>query len=526
MGLKLACMTLNEKEKEIKEESTDINLSLVSEEERGNEFEQSASINDQIEADEIHNFLITLEREELKRTIIDNSAVSLAEALTDLDNEDIIRFYSFKNIDLDKFGEIFSYLRVEQRVILIKSLKKKDLSTLLKYVSNDDLVDLLDDVKKIIREKILFSLPLKRRNLILQLARFSDDTVGSIMTTEYLSVLPQTKIKDIFKKIKEIGNQLETVRTIFIVDKNNKLIGTQRLEDLLFEDSNSKVSSCMMKDFAYILPSANKEQAIPICEEHDLPVLPVVSKTGEMLGILTFDDVMDVIDESATDDLMKQGGVISTEKPYMQSKVFSIAKSYVIWLVIILIINTFASVIVSRFDTALMTLPILISFVPALNDSCGNSASQTASMVIRAISTEKLSKKDYFKIISKESLTGLLTGLLVAVFNFGWVMLELNFLLNITPDMKATMAADLFIDNIQICYLIISAIVSSALLISIFFSKTLASILPIVAKKLKLDPAVMSGPLVTSIMDILTLLIYFAIALGVIGTINPGLFGI
>lgn len=518
-----------ENNKEIKntiEELQPISLSDVKEEDMGSEFDQQAMVNDQIESEQIHEILITLDNEQLKKIVTDNSAVSLAEALSYLDNEDIRRFYSFKTIDLDKFGEIFSYLKVEQRVYLITQLNKKELALLLKYVSNDDLADLLDDVKRLVRDKILLALPTKRRSIIYQLSKFSDDTVGSIMTTEYLSVLPYLTVKEILNKVKQIGNTLETVRTIFIVDPYNKLLGIKRLEDLMFEDENAKISTIMIKDFAYIGPTANKEEAIPICKEYDLPTLPVISNKGEMLGILTFDDVMDVIDESITDDLLRQGGVINNEKPYMENKVFNIAKSYFIWLIIILVINTLTGIIMSRFDRALMTLPILVSFIPALNDSCGNSASQTASMVIRTISTERLDKKGYLKIISKETLTGLLSGLVVAIFNFAWVILELNFLLGVTPEMKKIMEEDLFIQDPQIGYLIISAIVSTALFIAIFFSKTFASILPILAKKMKLDPAVMSGPIVTSLMDIITLLLYFTIAILVIGNINPNLFAV
>jgi magnesium transporter len=291
----------------------------------------------------------------------------------------------------------------------------------------------------------------------------------------------------------------------------------------MFEDEDDRIEEVMTKDFAYISPIADKESAIPICKEYDIPVLPVVSSKGEMLGIVTFDDVMDVLEEANTEDILKQAAVVSTDTPYMESKIYKISLSYVIWLVILLVINTFTGIIISRFEAALLTLPILLSFIPALNDSVGNSSSQTTSMVIRALTTGEITKKDYFKVFGKELLTGFITGLIVALFNFGWVMLELN-----TPILNTESIANnsemiaKFGGSLQAIYLSIASIASISLLFGIMFSKFLASILPIVAKAIHIDPAVMSGPLMTSLMDIVTLLLYFSIATALIDFIAPG----
>lgn len=478
--------------------------------------------------EELHSSLIIGEKDRLVLLLKENAPVQLSDALNTLSNDEVVLFYSLTGNDYDKLGEIFSYLYIEKKIALIEHLPKKNLINVLQNVSNDDLSDFLEDVKKQIREKVLSYLPNKRRQQIKELSRYSDDTVGSIMTTEFLTVQSGAKVQDVLEKIKEIGNTLETVRTIFILDRSNKLIGTERLEDMMFEKEEEIIDNVMQKDFPYISPIADKEQAVPICEEYDLPVLPVVSKTGEMLGILTFDDVMDVLEEENTEDVLKQGAVSPTQRPYMENKIFNIARSYVIWLIALLVINTFSGIIVSRFESALLTLPVLISFVPALNDSTGNSGSQTTSMVIRALTTENVRKKDYWKIIGKECLVGIITGLVVALFNFGWVMLELNTpLLNVTDEMKKTLLEDLHFGNlqngIQYGYMVIAAIVSSALFFGIFLSKVFASILPLIAKVMHIDPALMSGPLVASLMDIMTLLLYFGIAMAVIDSINPGL---
>lgn len=507
---------MNEKENENLEENLNQDTSLSVNE------EPVEKVNEPLSPDFLHNILITNDDRELQKTFEENSAVTLADSLNLIGDDEIVLFYSSLHSDYDKLGEIFSYLYTEEKLLLCKKLSKKQLAPVLANVSNDDMADFLEDIPKAQRNQILQMLPGKRRTLIDNLARYSDDTAGSIMTTEFLSVLSGTRVKDIFQKIKQIGARLETVRTLFIVDNLNHLLGTEDLEDLMFVDENERIDNVMQKDFAYISPIADKEQAVPICEEYDLPVLPVVSKNGEMLGIITFDDVMDVLEEENTEDILKQSAVSPNKTPYMESSSFAIARSYVVWLIILLIINTFTGIIVSRFENALLTLPILISFIPALNDTTGNSGSQTTSMVIRALTAENVQKKDYGKIIGKEALTGFFTGLFIALFNFAWVMMELNTpLLNVTEEMKDTLLNDLKLSNLQFGYMIIAGIVSLALFVGVFFSKLFASILPLLAKAVHMDPAVMSGPLISSIMDILTLLLYFGTAVLVIDSIAP-----
>lgn len=485
---------------------------------------ENALIHDPMLPHDLHRYLITGDKASITDAVKDNSAATIAEALNPLTENEVVLFYSLYTADFDKLGEIFSYLMVEKRIALVENLNKKTLSMVLANVSNDDLGDFLEDVVKPVRDYALSILPKKRVVLINELSQYSDDTVGSIMTTEFLSIISGSKIKDVFKKIKEIGNTLETVRTIFIVDKFNHLLGMERLEDLMFEDEEEIIDNVMQRDYPYISPIADREHAVPICQEYDLPVLPVVSKNNEILGILTFDDVMDVLEEEMTEDVYKQAAITPNEKPYMETKIFRIVRSYVIWLVVLLIINTFTGIIVSRFESALLTLPILLSFIPALNDTTGNSGSQTSAMVIRTITAEKTSTKDAFKIIGKEALTGLITGLILALFNFGWVMVELNIpLLKITEEMKETLLKDLNFTNLQEGYIVIALIVSAAMLFGIFISKLFAATLPFVAKAFRLDPAFMSGPLVASLMDICTLLLYFSIAIAVIDSIAPGL---
>lgn len=482
---------------------------------------ESAQVNKPILPSLLHSALITNDKDAVISMAEENSPVPLSEALNELSDNEVVIFFSMVN-DFNLLGEIFSYLSIEERIALVRSLPRKRVMQLLDTVVDDDLADFLEDVVKPLRIKILALLPAKRRRTIQNLAAYSEDTVGSIMTTEYLSVPSGTLIKDVFSKIKAIGNTLETVRTVFVVDVqgNNRLLGTERLEDMMFEDTEKKIDDVMQKDFPYISPIADREEAIPLCKEYDLPVLPVVSKDGYLLGIVTFDDVLDVIEEENTEDVYKSGAVTPTEKPYMETKAYKMALSYVIWLIILLVINTFATIIVSRFESALLVLPVLIAFLPALNDTGGNSGDQTTSTITRALSTGEITTKDYFKVVGKETLAGLITALIVAGFTFAWTLVELYcHLVQVeNPD-------DLirYFGSINHAYLIISLVVTVAIFFAVFFSKFLGATLPMLAKMIHIDPAIMSGPLITSIMDILTLLIYFFIAMAIIDSFDPGL---
>lgn len=516
-------MSDNRTQDERTEEEADRLEELEKEKLEANDIENEdiETINDPILPSLIHRALITNSKEEIVEMAKENSAIPLSEALNELSDNEVILFFSMVT-DYNKLGEIFSYLSIEERIALVDNLPKRNITNLLDTVVDDDLADFVEDLTKSKRTKVMSYLPIKRRNTIEKLASYSDDTVGSIMTTEFLTVPSGTKIKDVFSKIKAIGATLETVRTIFVVDKNgnNTLLGTERLEDMMFEKEEDIIDSVMTKDFPYISPIADKEEALPICREYDLPVLPVVSKQGYLLGIVTFDDVLDVIEEENTEDVYKSGGVNPIDKPYMETKAYRMALNYVIWLIILLVINTFTSVIISSFDTALLVLPVLTAFLPALNDTGGNSGDQTTSTITRALSTGEITTKDYFHVVGKETLAGLLTALVVALFNFGWTEVELNTHLVLVSDSESLTT---YFGSLQNGYLIISLVVSVAIFFAVFVSKFLGANLPMLAKLCHIDPAIMSGPLIASLMDILTLLIYFSVAMAIIDSIDPGL---
>jgi magnesium transporter len=513
-------MSDNEKRNETSEETMRLRKEDIENALRNGQGE-NPTVNEPVLPSRVHAALSAGDQKATVALLAENSEVMLADALNQLTDPEVVQFFTLTS-DYAKLGEIFSYISVEEREALCKGLPKKNLALVLTGVPNDDLADFVEDLTKTMRGNVMALLPAKRRQIIESLAKYSDDTIGSIMTTEYLAVAPTMIIKDVFSRIKEVGEKLETVRTIFVTD-NNKILGTERLEDMMFQDPELPISQVMVKDYPYISPIADKEEAILICQKYDLPVLPVVSKNGDLLGIITFDDVMDVIEEENTEDVLKRAGVTPTEKPYLETKAFRMARSYVIWLIILLILNTFTAMLVSNFETALLAWPILLSFTPALSDSCGDAGDQTTSVVTRALATGDITTHDFLKVAMKELAAGFLTAVLVAVFNFAWVLLELNTpILNVTETMKDTLVNHF--GNLEVGYCVISAIVSGSFLIGITLAKFFAALLPMLANVCHIDPAVMSGPLIASLMDILTLTIYFTIATLVLRAVDPGSF--
>lgn len=469
---------------------------------------------------ELHALLVNNETDQVRLYAKTFSIVSLSEELNPLSESEVVLFFSIVE-DTDKLGEIFTYLLFPHRVALVDELDQKKLSLLIPDIPDDDLVDFLEDINKNKRDRILSLIPPRRRKILSSLARFGDDTIGSIMTTEYLAVSPEKSVREVLDLIREVGKTRETVRTIFVTDEGNHLIGVQNLEDLMFEDESALLKDVMSEDFPSISPVSDREEATRICRQFDLPVLPVVSKNNDMLGIITFDDVLDVIEEENTEDVLKQAAIAPSKKPYLETRSFRLARSYAIWLIILLIINTFSGMVISNFENALLTFPVLISFIPALGDSCGDAGDQTSSMVTRAIATGELNGGNWYRCVGKEFLAGLITAAIVAIFNFGWVLMELNTpILNVTEEMEQTFVS--LFGSVLNGQMVIASVVSVSFFFGIAVAKLLASLLPFLAKAIHVDPAVMSGPLIASIMDILTLLLYFTIAMAIIDGIDPG----
>ncbi len=448
----------------------------------------------------------------LKKIVKSYSEVRIANALEGLSVADCDFF--FVAVDLPQAPDIFSYLSDRRKIAIAKALDPKSLSRLMEGMHSDDLTDFVAVLPKGLTDKVLGSADKNKKLTVEDFLSYPKDSTGAIMTSEYVSVGAEMTCKEALEKVRHDGPIAETVRTIFVLDQDERLVGQFALQDLLFENPDVKVKDFMIKDFVSVRVTTDREDMVNVVKEYDVPVLPVVDSKGRMMGIVTFDDAMDVEVKQDTEDAQKSAGVTPTNIPYLQNRVLTISRSYIPWLIVLLVLNTFTGMLISYFDNLLVAIPLFTAFIPAIQDTSGDSGDQTSSVIIRELGLGNITAKDYWRVVWKEFRAALVTALIVAVFNFGWALVELYG--NFIDSSSAQNAA--FINQLgeNVAFPLLAGLVSVTFLICILVGKTFACSMPFAAKALGIDPAVMSGPLIASITDIFALAMYLAISLPVL----------
>lgn len=445
-------------------------------------------------------------KEELN-SLIDLLPVSLlAEYVQDLDDVHLVMFYKLANTDIA--AELFSYLDSDQQTQVIKAFSNDEIKHLVAEMSTDDLVDFVDELPSNLVDRVLQATSKNDRNKINMFLEFKDGTAGSIMTTEYLDVTQDMTVTEAFDKIRKIGKEVETIQRLFVLDNSRILIGVVALDDLIFANPEEKIEDIMMTDYAFGYTQTDQEEISQLFKKYDLTVLPITNSYKRLLGIITVDDIMDVVEEETTEDMNKMSGISGkTTKPYFQTTIFKTALSCFPWLLVLLVIGTFTTLIIDRYEkVVLASLPVLSVFVPTLMDTGGNSGNQSTTVITRALSLKEIEPKDWYKVVGKEMASGAIIGLIVGVFSFCWFLFETSVgIVNIDAN-KFQSFSSLQIKSI------LAAIVSLCIFIVILLSRFLGAVLPILAKLIHLDPAVMAGPLITTTLDCCSLLIYFSLA--------------
>lgn len=320
------------------------------------------------------------------------------------------------------------------------------------------------------------------------LLMYPEDSAGSIMTVEIADLKENDTVKSAISKIKKFSIESETIDYCYVLDNKRTLLGIVSLKQLLFASSNTLIKNIMDRDICYVNTLDDQEVVAYAFQKYDLTVMPVVDKEGRLVGIVTIDDIVDILEEEATEDIEKMAGIVSSDKPYMKTSVFETWKKRIPWLMLLMISATFTGQIISNYENALATYVVLTSYIPMFMDTGGNAGGQVSVTIIRGLSLNEIKFKDVFSIIFKEFRVGILIGLTLALTNFIKLML---------------------FDKVG---LIISLVICVTLIITIILAKLIGCILPILAKKLGFDPAVMASPFITTIVDACSLIIYFKIA--------------
>lgn len=402
----------------------------------------------------------------------------------------------FRLLPKELAAETFVEMDSAAQELLIRGFSDNELKEVLDELYVDDAADLVEEMPANVVKRILKHADPEMRSSINQILRYPDNSAGSIMTTEYVSLRPHMTVEEAILRIRRQGIDKETIYTCYVIEKDRTLTGLVTVKDLLLaEDDEAPIEDIMLRNLIYVTTQTDQEEVARMFSKYNFLALPVVDGENRMVGIVTFDDAMDVMEEEATEDIELMGGMMPSEKPYLKSTPIDLFKNRIPWLLMLMVSATFTGLIITSFEDALAAQVALTAFIPMLMDTGGNSGSQSSVTVIRALSLDELKFRDLGLVLWKELRTAVLCGSVLAAACFGKIWLVDKMLLG----------------NASIT-LGVSAVVCLTLWITVIVAKSVGCMLPMAAKAVKLDPAVMASPFVTTIVDALSLLVYFMFA--------------
>ena len=403
----------------------------------------------------------------------------------------------FRILPKEVASEVFVLMDSDMQQLLIEAFSDKELKAVMDELFLDDAVDIIDEMPATVAKRIIKQADAETRKQINQLLAYPDDSAGSIMTTEYIDLKKDMTVEEAFERIRLVGFESETIYTCYVIDKSRHLEGIVSVKDLLLSRKNSVVGDIMDQSIIYAYTLEDREEVAEKFSKYDLMALPVVDRENRLVGIVTVDDAIDVILEEATEDIEKMAAILPSEKSYFKTGVFSTFKARIPWLLLLMISATFTGAIISSFETKLTAVPALIAFIPMLMDTAGNCGSQSSVTVIRSISLGDIEFKDIFRVMWKELRVAFLCSIVLMAVNYLKLMAVDYWILgNFSTEKQMT----------QIL------VVCLTQFFTVIVAKIVGCVLPIVAKRLGFDPAVMASPFITTIVDAIALIVYFGIA--------------
>jgi magnesium transporter len=477
-----------------------------------------------ITSEKLHEIVLSKDKNSLNKIFIEIPPIDIAEACNELSMSDLI--YIFRNVESQKTAPLFDALSQETKESLVKSMTDKELITIINQQAADDIADTVGDMPANLSTRVLKAADKDMREDINQLLKYKDHTAGAIMTTEYLEFKDDLDVDQAIQEVRARGKEAETVYTIFVRSSNRQFIGTVDLDDLIFAKKGQKLSDIMNRNVTSVRVNTDQEEVAQIFSRYDLNALAVLNDDNCLTGIITIDDAVDVMAQEATEDVQKMHAIAPMDEPYLKTSAVQMAKKCVPWIIVLIILGTFSSMVLSGFQNSIATVPILAAFIPVLMDTGGNAGGQTNALMVRGLALKEFTPKDYLKILWKEAKNALIIALCVCAFAFLWFLIEqyLGLVHNEATDVGGVQAT---IWN-GLCWttsffertLIIAVIVSASLFVTVLVSKIAGVSLPIIAAALKKDPALMSEPFVTTIVDVVSLLVYFGLIMAFQPLIN------
>ncbi len=456
-----------------------------------------------MEFDEMAEYLDKLHSErnirELKNFLNDINPADIAQLLEQIEDERK-RVFLFRMLTKENAAETFVEFDGDTQENLISAFSDSELKEVIDELYIDDAADIVEEMPASVVKRILKNTDSETRAAINSILKYPDDSAGSIMTTEFVDLKRNMTVEDAFKRIRRTGVDKETIYTCYVTDESRHLLGVTTVKELLLNDQDSEIKDLMETNVISVNTLDDQEKASTLLSRYDFLALPVVDMENRLVGIITVDDAMDVLQEENTEDIQKMAAIVPTDKPYLKTSVTETFKKRIPWLLLLMISATITSQILTNFENKLASVATLIAFIPMLMGTGGNSGGQSSVTVIRALSLDEISMRDIFKVVWKELRVGIACGAALAAVCFVKLLLFDKYVLG----------------NSEITVMI-SLVVSLTIIVEVIFSKIIGCCLPIIAKKCGFDPAVMANPFITTITDAVSLLIYILFASALLG---------
>lgn len=438
---------------------------------------------------DIQALLELLERRDLhalRAALLEENEVDIAEFLEELPQDKIV--VVFRALPKEMAAEVFSNLEPDTQQVIIQSATDQEVSAIVEELYVDDAVDMLEELPANVVKRVLKAARPDTRKLINQFLNYPDNSVGSIMTAEFTDLKQSMTVAQAIAHIRRTGENSESVYTCYVTDAGRRLEGVLTIKELLLAQDEQLIAELMETDVITAETTEDQEEAVARMMKYDFISLPVVDKEGRLVGIVTVDDVMDVMEEEATEDFEKMAAMAPSEKPYLKTSVLSLAKHRILWLLVLMISGMITGGILGQYEAAFAAMPLLVTFIPMLTDTGGNAGSQSSTLVIRGMAVGEIQLKDFAKVFWKELRVSMLVGVVLSAVNF--VRLIITY-----PGNQ-----------------MVALTVALALFVTVLLAKTVGGVLPMVAKLCHADPAIMAAPLITTIVDAISLVVYFRIA--------------
>lgn len=441
---------------------------------------------EQNDVSELQNYLDGHRFRELRSRLMKMNEADIAEFLEELDHNQKVLI--FRMLPKELATDVFAFLEADDQEDIINGITDAEIQNIIEDLFVDDAVDMLEELPATVVKRVMRMATPETRTLINQFLQYPENSAGSIMTAEYIGLKKYMNVEQSFSYIRAHGVDKETIYTCFVMDGERHLEGVVTIRDLLMNPYETKIQDIMDINFIKAVTTDDQEEVMDLFNKYDLICLPVVDHENRLVGIVTVDDVVDVMEEEATEDFEKMAAMLPSDKPYLKTGIFELAKNRIVWLTVLMVSSMITGGILTYYEEAFAVLPLLVSFVPMLTGTGGNAGSQSSTMIIRCMAIGEVEPSDILKIIWKEVRVALVVGFLLAALNFLRLMI-------------------MYPGQIMICLTVVIS-----LYITVIMAKSIGCTLPIIAKLLKLDPAIMAAPLISTIVDACSLIVYFRIA--------------